>query len=65
MDFLRDGQLVTSESETATTGTGRGKTTGASYACDFDECADGRVGVIWYDGVIKYPCSREMVMRSK
>ena len=37
MNFLREGQLVTSENEKASTGTGRGRTTGASYEeeCEF------------------------------
>lgn len=61
MKNLKEGQSVTSEFENATTGAGRGKTTGASYECDFDKCKDGRVGVIWNDDTIKYPCSREMV----
>lgn len=61
MDLLKAEQLVVSEAEKATTGIGRGKTTGASYECDFDTCKDRRVGVVWNDNTIKYPCSREMM----
>ena len=60
VDSLREGQIVVSESENATTGIGHGKTTGASYECDFDECKCTRIGVIWNDSTIKYPCSREL-----
>lgn len=60
MDSLIAGQLVRSESGAATTGAGHGRTTGASYACDLDGCKYVRVGVVWSDGTIKYPCSREM-----
>ncbi len=61
MEFLKEGQLVVSENESATTGVGHGKTTGASYEGECEGCEDARIGIIWSDGLLKYPCcNREM-----
>ena len=61
MDFLRAGQVVVSEFESATTGMGYGKTTGGTYDCELGECEYNRTSIYWEDGTIKYTCTYEMV----